>query len=111
MRWLLSVQDELGARTGRGRGAAEPHAPRAHGALDSVWADELHEGVDLFGRREDLEDEGVAAHVDDADGEDVAQRGQLGTALGRRGDLEERELTLEPLAGRELRDAQHIDEL
>ena len=51
------------------------------------------------------------AHVDDADGEDVAQRGQLRAALGRRRDLDERQLALERLAGRELGDAQHVDEL
>ena len=77
----------------------------------AVRADELLERVDLLRRADELEDERVGAEVGDARVEDVGEREQLRAAVGRRGDLDQRELALDRLAVRELGDAEHVDEL
>ena len=43
--------------------------------------------------------------------EDLAERDQLGALVGRRADGDQRQLALDRLVGRELGDAQDVDEL
>ena len=74
-------------------------------------ADELFERVDLFRRADELEDDRVRPEIGDARAEDLGERHQLGALARRRRDLEQRELALDRLAGRELLHAQHVHEL
>ena len=74
-------------------------------------SDELLERVELLGRADDLEDDRVGAQVGDARVEDLGEGDQLGAPVGGRGDLDQRELALDGLAGLELADAEDVDEL
>ena len=63
------------------------------------------------GRADELEDDRVRPEIGDACAEDLGERHQLGALARRRCDLEQRELALDRLAGRELLHAQHVHEL
>ena len=60
---------------------------------------------------DDLEDDRVRAEVGDARVEDLGERDQLAAPVGRRGDLDQRELALDRLAGLELGHAEDVHEL
>src|SRR6266542_1592602 len=113
-RWLLSVlaQHELAAPDGRvGGRAAEADAPGADELFDSVRPDELLERVDLLGRARELEHERIGAEVGDARLKHLAEGHQLGPPRRGRRHFDQRELPLDRVAGPELGDAQHVDEL
>src|SRR5215471_362826 len=106
--WFLSLAEDVLRPAGRARrGARQPYPPGPRHLADPVRADELLERVELLGLPDDLEDDRVVTNVDDARLEDVGQGEQLGAALGRRRDGEERELPLDGSAGFQLADAEH----
>src|SRR4029077_13532677 len=107
---LLSVQDVLtiGAADGR---ALEPDPAGAGQLADAVRANELLERVDLLRFADDLEHHRVGPDVRDASLEHLGERHQLGPALRRRRDRDQRELALDRLARLQLADAQDVDEL
>src|SRR5579862_666692 len=90
---------------------AEADAPGAHELLQPMRTDELLEGVAVFRRAGELEDDGVGTEVDDTRVEDLAERHQLGALARRRRHLHEDELALDGLAGNELCDAEDVHEL
>src|SRR5438067_12933806 len=87
------------------RRARQADPAGAAGLLDPVRPDELLEGVDVLGRSDDLEDERLGPEVGDARVEDVGEREQLAALVGRRVDLDQRELPLDRFARLELLDA------
>src|SRR5204863_7153644 len=100
----------LRARLRLTRRTAETDAAGAAELLQTVRADELFERVDLLRRADELEDDRVRAEIGDARAENLSERHQLGALARRRRDLEQGELALDRLAGRELLHAQHVHE-
>src|SRR6059058_4973662 len=97
-----SCQDVLARTVSIGTvGAAEADAPGADELLQAVRADELLEGVHVLRRAGELEDDRVGAEIGDARVEHVGEPDQLLAPRRRRGDLDQRELALHRLAGRE----------
>src|SRR5215471_6539458 len=83
-------------------GPAQADPPGAGELLDAVGAHELLEGVELLGAADDLERQRITADVGHAGAEDLAERDQLGALVRRRTDGDQRELTLDRLARRQL---------
>src|SRR3954454_12555749 len=91
--------------------AAEADPAGAGELSDAVRTDELLERVELLGPADDLERERVVADVGDARAEDVAERDHLRALLWRGGHGDQRQLSLDRLARRELRHAEDVHEL
>src|SRR5579875_842912 len=110
MSWVLlccSGEDVLRARVRSLGGAAEPEPAGAAELLQAVRANELLERVDLRRRADELEDDRVGADVRRAGADRLCEREQLRPLRRRGGDLDERELPLDRLAGRQLLHPQH----
>src|SRR6266540_5724645 len=109
----VRLTDDLLARSrfALRRGAGQADATGADELLDAVRADELLERVDVLGQADDLEDQRLGPEVGDASLEDVGEREQLASLVGRGRDLDQRQLALDRLARLELVDAEHVHEL
>src|SRR3954454_3429149 len=100
MSWAPLVGEcVLVTRLGGAHGAREAEAARASELLQPVRTHELFERVDLLRRADELEDDRVGADVGDACADRLAERQQLRPLRGGCGDLDERELALDGVAG------------
>src|SRR5436305_9038933 len=92
-------------------GAAQPDAPRAREFTNPVRAEQLLEGVDVLGPRDDLERDRVVGEVDDGRTRDTSRGEQIRARAGRRSNSDERELAFDGVLRAQLVDPEHVHEL
>src|SRR5262249_16628175 len=114
--WVLSLPfvSDLDGRTGVARRrarTAKADAARADELPDTVRADELLERLDLVRAPDELERDRVTTDVGDPGAGTLAERDEVGAAIGSDGHRDQRQLALHGLVRTKLGDAQDIHEL